>query len=190
MSESASVVTTPETGRIVRPVPVKVWDVFVRVSHWLLVILFAIAWYSGGIWDTPHLAAGYGVIAVIAARVVWGFIGSQNARFSSFVHGPRVTMQYIIDMLHMRAPRYVGHNPAGAAMVIALLVTIAVICISGVMMTTDAFWGVKWVDNLHAAASTFALILVGLHIGGVIYAGIEHGENLVRSMITGLKRGP
>ena len=190
MSGEISAVTTIETGRISRPVPVKVWDIFVRVSHWLLVILFALAWYSGGIWDAPHLAAGYGVIAVIVARVAWGFIGSENARFSSFVHGPRVTMRYIAGMLHMRAPRYVGHNPAGAAMVIALLATIAVICASGVMMTTDAFWGVKWVDNLHAASSTFALILVGLHIGGVIFASIEHSENLVRSMITGLKRGP
>ena len=99
-------------------------------------------------------------------------------------------MRYIAGMLHLRAPRYVGHNPAGAAMVITLLATIAVICASGVMMTTDAFWGVKWVDNLHAASSTFALILVGLHIGGVIFASIKHGENLVRSMITGLKRVP
>jgi cytochrome b len=190
MSGESSAVTTIEAGRISRPAPVKVWDVFVRVSHWLLVILFASAWYSGGIWDVPHLAAGYGVIAVVVARVVWGFICPGNARFSSFVHGPRVTMGYIAGMLRMRAPRYIGHNPAGAAMVIALLATIAVICASGVMMTTNAFWGVKWVDNLHAASSSFALILVGLHIGGVIFASIEHGENLVRSMITGLKRGP
>ncbi|MDP1590038.1 MAG: cytochrome b/b6 domain-containing protein, partial [Prosthecobacter sp.] len=74
------------------------------------------------------------------------------------------------------------------AMVIMLLGTLLIICTTGVMMTTDAFWGVQWVDNLHAAASTVALILIGLHIGGVIFSGIEHGENLVRAMITGMKR--
>ena len=96
--------------------------------------------------------------------------------------------RYIVDMLHMRAPRYLGHNPAGGAMVIVLLATLIVLCISGVMMTTDAFWGVKWVDRLHATASTIALVLVGLHVGGVIFASIEQGENLVRAMITGWKR--
>jgi cytochrome b len=92
------------------------------------------------------------------------------------------------DMVRMRAPRYLGHNPAGGAMVVALLAIILVICASGVMMTTDAFWGVEWVDVLHETASTIALVLVGLHVGGVILAGIEHGENLVRAMFTGRKR--
>ena len=146
--------------------------------------------YSGGIWDAPHLAAGYGVIAVVVARVFWGFIGPENARFSSFVHGPRVTMRYIAGMLHIARATLCWPQSGGSRHGDRAARNIAVICASGVMMTTDAFWGVKWVDNLHAASSTFALILVGLHIGGVIFASIEHGENLVRSMITGLKRGP
>lgn len=111
-----------------------------------------------------HLIAGYIVLGLIVARIVWGFIGSRYARFTDFVYGPRVILRYSADMLR--------------------------ICITGVMMTTDAFWGVQWVDNLHAAASTFALILIGLHIGGVIFSGIEHGEKLVRPMITGMKRAP
>ena len=179
---------TLEAGRETRPASVKVWDLFVRVFHWLLVVLFASAWYSGGIWDKPHLAAGYFVLALVVARIVWGFVGSRYARFSDFIYGPRVILRYMADMVRMRAPRYIGHNPAGGAMVITLLATLMVICISGAMMTTDAFWGVKWVDNLHAAASTTALVFVGLHIGGVIFASIEHGENLMRAMITGSKR--
>ena len=181
---------TLETGRIARPDSVKVWDLFVRVSHWLLVILFAVAWYSGGIWDNPHLAAGYFIFGLVVARIVWGFVGSPHARFSDFIYGPRTILLHIADMLRMRAPRYLGHNPAGGAMVIMLLATLIVICISGVMMTTDAFWGVKWVDRLHETASTIALVLVALHVGGVIFASIEHGENLVRAMITGRKRTP
>ena len=179
-----------ETGRIARPDSVKVWDLFVRVCHWLLVILFAVAWYSGGIWDNPHLAAGYFIFGLVVARIVWGFVGSPHARFSDFIYGPRTILLHIADMLRMRAPRYLGHNPAGGAMVIMLLATLIVVCISGVMMTTDAFWGVKWVDRLHETASTIALVLVALHVGGVIFASIEHGENLVRAMIIGRKRTP
>jgi cytochrome b len=187
-----SIVTTPtiDADRATRSASIKVWDPFVRVSHWLLVILFAGAWYSGGIWDTPHLVAGYGVLAIIVARIGWGFVGSRHARFSDFVCGPRTVLRYLTDMLHLRARRHVGHNPAGGAMVITLLVALLVLCATGVMMTTAAFWGVKWVDNVHAASSTFILVLIGLHIGGVIFAGIEHGENLVRAMITGSKRAP
>ena len=187
---SAEAGHTLETGRIARPDSVKVWDLFVRVSHWLLVILFAVAWYSGGIWDNPHLAAGYFIFGLVVARIVWGFVGSPHARFSDFIYGPRTILLHIADMLRMRAPRYLGHNPAGGAMVIMLLATLIVICISGVMMTTDAFWGVKWVDRLHETASTIALVLVALHVGGVIFASIEHGENLVRAMIIGRKRTP
>jgi cytochrome b len=167
---------------------VRVWDLFVRVFHWLLVIAFATAWYTGGIWDQPHLAAGYVVLALIVARIVWGFVGSRYARFSSFVYPPHTVVRYMRDMVHLRAPRYLGHNPAGGAMVIALLVVLLVLCITGIMMTTDTFWGVQWVDNLHSSASNIALILVALHVGGVVFASIEHGENLARAMITGFKR--
>jgi cytochrome b len=93
-------------------------------------------------------------------------------------------------MVHLRAARYLGHNPAGGAMVIALLAMLLILCITGIMMTTDAFWGVQWVDNLHSSASNIALFLVALHVGGVMFASIEHGENLARAMITGFKRSP
>ena len=115
------------TGYETQSMSVKVWDLFVRVFHWLLVILFAVAWYSGGIWDNPHLAAGYFILGLVAARIVWGFVGSQHARFSDFVYGPQAIVCYIADMLRMRAPRYLGHNPAGGAMVIMLLATLMVI---------------------------------------------------------------
>lgn len=177
-----------EAGRSAGPRLVKVWDIFVRLFHWSLVITFATAWYTGGIWDQPHLAAGYLVLALILARIIWGFVGSRYALFSDFVYPPRIIFRYMRDMAHLRAPRYLGHNPAGGAMVIALLTMLLVLCLTGIMMTTDAFWGVEWVDNLHATASNIALVLVALHVGGVVFASIEHGENLVRAMFTGFKR--
>jgi cytochrome b len=171
------------------PTPVvKVWDPFVRLFHWLLVIFFALAWYSGGIWDDPHLATGYIVAVLVFARIVWGFVGTRYARFRDFAYGPRAIFHYLVAMLRMKAPRYLGHNPAGGAMVFLLLGTLVVLCVTGILMTTDAFWGVQWVDDLHNFASTFALVLVALHIGGVVISSIEHRENLVTAMITGWKR--
>jgi cytochrome b len=90
----------------------------------------------------------------------------------------------------MKARRYLGHNPAGGLMVIALLLAIAAISLTGVMMTSDAFWGVRWVKEAHETAAYATLGLVALHVGGVIFASIEHGENLVRAMVTGRKRAP
>jgi cytochrome b len=167
---------------------VKVWDLCVRLFHWLLVIFFALAWYSGGIWGNPHLATGYTVAVLVFARIVWGFVGTRYARFRDFAFGPRAIVRYLVAMLRLKAPRYLGHNPAGGAMVFLLLGTLVVLCVTGILMTTDAFWGVQWVDDLHNFASTFALVLVALHIVGVITSSIEHRENLVTAMITGWKR--
>ena len=124
----------------------------------------------------------------VLARIVWGFTGSRYARFHDFLHGPRTILRYLADALHMRAPRYLGHNPAGGAMVVTLLATLLVLCATGIMLTLDAFWGVQWVDDLHGFASDFSLTLISLHVVGVILASLEHHENLIRAMITGRKR--
>jgi cytochrome b len=131
---------------------------------------------------------GYGVAVLVLARIVWGFVGSRYACFHDFIYSPQAIVRYLADILRLRPPRYLGHNPAGGAMVIALLATLVILCTSGVMMTTDAFWGVEWVDELHKTSSDISLILVGLHVTGVIIASLEHKENLIVAMITGWKR--
>lgn len=176
------------SGRVERPETVKVWDIFVRLFHWSLVGLFIFAYLTGDEWDNAHEIAGYCIMALIALRIVWGFIGTKHARFSSFVFSPATVIGFLRDSVYLRAKRYIGHNPAGGAMVIALLLSITTICVSGYLMTTDMFWGEEWVEEVHEAAVNGTLILVALHIGGVVLASIEHGENLVRSMITGKKR--
>lgn len=175
-------------GEAVSPATVRVWDPLVRLFHWSLVGLFAFAFLTGDEWQKPHEFAGYVIGGLIAFRLVWGLIGSRHARFSSFVYRPSTVAGFLADTVRLKARRYLGHNPAGGLMVIALLGVIAVISISGWMMTTDAYWGVGWVEELHEAAAFTALGLIALHIGGVIVAGFEHGENLVRAMITGRKR--
>lgn len=170
------------------PATVRVWDPFVRLFHWSLVILFATAWLTGDEVQNIHETSGYIIAGLLAARVIWGLIGAQHARFSDFIYRPATVVGFLVDMARGRASRYIGHNPAGGAMVIALIATIAGIAGTGIMMTTDMFWGVSWVEDLHEVLSTLALVLVGLHVVGVVVASFEHRENLVRSMFTGRKR--
>jgi cytochrome b len=170
--------------------PVKVWDPFVRLFHWGLAASFAIAWITADDWDTLHHWAGYAAASLIALRLVWGLIGTQYARFTQFIKSPKATLGYLRDILSGREHRYVGHNPAGAAMIVALLLAMSGCALTGWMYTTDAFWGVDWVEETHEFLANALLALVLLHIGGVVIASLRHHENLIRSMITGRKRRP
>ncbi|MEN6541912.1 cytochrome b/b6 domain-containing protein [Parvibaculum sp.] len=179
---------TLDAGRDTRPATVRVWDPLVRIFHWSLVAAFAIAWATGDELQSVHETTGYAIAALVAIRVVWGLVGSTHARFSDFIYRPSTVIRYLVDTMMFRAKRYIGHNPAGGAMVMALLAMLAALCGTGILMTTDAFWGVEWVEEVHEALANLALILVGLHIAGVFAASIEHRENLVRAMFTGRKR--
>jgi cytochrome b len=186
MPTDLAIIETP--GPVARQGETKVWDPLVRVFHWGLVLAFLAAWATGDEIKRLHIAAGYCVIGLVVFRIAWGFVGGKYARFADFVRGPRAVAGYLRDTAALRARRYLGHNPAGGAMVIALLLMLSVIGGTGFMMTTDAFWGVGWVQDAHETAVSLTLGLVVLHILGVIVASYEHGENLVRAMITGRKR--
>jgi cytochrome b len=168
----------------------RVWDVFVRVFHWGLVASFTVAWISGDDWKTLHLWAGYSAAALITMRLVWGVIGTPHARFGRFVRSPLVVANYLKDVATGREARHLGHNPAGGAMILVLLTTLVGLCVSGWLLTTDAFWGSEVMENIHETLANFALVLVGLHIAGVMWASFRHHENLVCSMFTGKKRAP
>lgn len=180
--------TLTEADRDSRPAEVRVWDPLVRLFHWSLVAGFAIAWLTGDEIKSLHNAVGYVVLGLVAFRLIWGLVGTRHARFSDFVRRPAVILEFLKDMLRGRAKRYIGHNPAGGAMIVALLATVGVISATGILMTTDAFWGAEWLEELHEGSVNFGLVLVGLHVMGVIFASFEHGENLVRAMVTGRKR--
>ncbi len=169
-------------------VMVKVWDPLVRLFHWSLVAAFSITWLTGEEMGWLHARAGYAIMALLAIRVTWGLFSAGHARFSDFVYRPSTVLAHLVDTLRMRTRRYLGHNPAGGAMIVLLLAMLAVTAGTGYMLTTDAFWGVRWVRELHQAIATATLVFVGLHVLGVIVASFEHRENLVRAMITGKKR--
>ena len=175
-------------GGVTPPVEIRVWDPLVRVFHWSLAALFVFAYATGDEVERLHIAAGYAIAGLIALRIVWGFVGPRHARFADFVRSPRAILVYLRDKALHKAQRYVGHNPAGGAMIIALLVLLAATGATGYMMTTDAYWGVKWIEEIHEACANLTVGLVTLHVLGVVIESFAHRENLVKSMVTGRKR--
>ena len=166
---------------------VRVWDPFVRIFHWSLVGLFVLAFATGDETEWLHLAAGYAIAGLVALRILWGFVGPRHARFADFVRSPQAIVAYLSGVATGRAPRHLGHNPAGGAMVLALIAMITAIAVTGFMMTTDSYWGAEWVEDLHEGLVYATLGLVGLHVSGVVLTGLAHRENLVKAMVTGKK---
>jgi cytochrome b len=167
---------------------VRVWDPAVRIFHWSLAVSILIAWLTGDEWMDVHIWAGYVAAALIAFRLLLGFVGTPHARFSDFARSPLALLRYARDVITGRDARYLGHNPAGGIMILALMATVAAIAITGWMQTRDAFWGEEWLEELHETLANGLLVLIFLHIAGVIFASVRHSENLVLAMITGNKR--
>ncbi len=200
---------------------VAVWDPIVRYGHWALVVAFAIAFLTaeeeGGSPHALHVWGGYIVGAIVVLRVLWGFVGPNYARFSDFVCGPIAAARYLVDLLAGHARRFLGHSPAGGAMVIALLVCLAGTVATGVVaygergkgplaadgavvtavahaeeneggLAEGAEGGKSIVGEVHGALANITLALVVLHVLGVGLASYAHRENLIAAMLTGQKR--
>jgi cytochrome b len=199
-----------------------VWDPLVRFGHWTLVAAFAAAYLSAeeeaGAPDPLHEWGGYVVGAIVVLRVLWGFVGPRHARFSDFVCGPVEALVYLRDLLLGRSRRYLGHSPAGGAMVVALLFFLAATVATGLMARRDQGQGPlahngamlassahadadetmrgtrpeggpeSAMGELHGVLANITLGLVVLHILGVALASIVHRENLVLAMVNGRKR--
>jgi cytochrome b len=171
----------------VAPTDVRVWDPLVRILHWTLAIAFLGAYALESPRDL-HETLGWTAVVAVAVRIAWGFVGPQQARFANFVPTPAGLFGYARDVAKRREPRYIGHNPAGGAMVVALLSIVLVLGITGWMMGLDALWGADWVSELHEVAANTGIVLVLMHWFGVAWESLRHRENLVRAMVTGRKR--
>lgn len=183
-------------------VTVKVWDRFLRFFHWTLAACFATAFISGEVHaSTLHELVGYLLCLLLAARVYWGFKGTEYARFRAFMFPVRETLAYTRAMIKGNPGHYFGHNPAGALMVFGLLGVLVVILVSGFLSLGMIDFGgpLAFLANrvsdetsyafrhLHVFLTHAALVLVALHLQGVLVGSIQHKENLVKAMITGNK---
>jgi len=181
---------------------VKVWDPFVRIFHWVLVLSFFIAYLTEEDFLTIHSFAGYTVLILLVLRIVWGVIGTRHARFSDFTYSPQTIKAFIKDTLNLKAKRYLGHNPAGGAMILFMIVSLLITTLTGLAVygleeqagplaswftQKESFWG-EFFEEVHELFSNFTLLLIFIHIAGVIVESFIHKENLVKSMVDGMKR--
>jgi len=180
---------------------IKVWDPLVRIFHWSLAGAFFIAYLTEDDWLDIHVFAGYTIAGLITFRLLWGLIGTRHARFSDFVRPPREVLAYLKAMVTLHPKRYIGHNPAGGAMVILLIFSLLMTTSSGILLLGAeeqagpvahwftqpvGFWG-DALEGLHEFFANFTLLLVVVHVFGVLVESLIHKENLVSAMVTGFK---
>jgi cytochrome b len=177
---------------------IQVWDLPLRIFHWLLVIAFVIAFITENDFLTLHVWVGYLIAGLLVFRIIWGFIGGKHARFADFLCRPGKSIAYLNDALKHKAKHYIGHNPAGAAMIVLLLVSLLITTVTGfavygaeenagplasIGMQNEDFW-----EEAHELFANATLLLVIIHILGVAFESFLHQENLVKSMFNGIKR--
>ena len=167
--------------------PILVWDVPVRIFHWLLVLSCVGAWVTSeserlAVW---HLAFGYTAGLLVMLRVVWGFVGSRYARFSSFASTPGATLAYLRAMLTGRSAHSLGHNPLGGWMIWALLSCVLLTVASGYLLYHEIL---DW-DDLHEGFANLGLSLVVVHVAAALLMGRVEKQSLVKAMLNGKKLG-
>ncbi|ALG67072.1 cytochrome b/b6 domain-containing protein [Beggiatoa leptomitoformis] len=181
---------------------IPVWDLPVRLFHWILVLLIV------GLWATTeedvyydmtlHTYLGYSVLALVLFRILWGFVGSKHARFSDFIYGIPATLAYLKHLPSRQPSAYIGHNPVGGWSVIFLLLALLVQTGTGLfadddIFTTGAF--AKFVSSdtshflteVHEINFNILMLLVGLHIAAILFYRFYKRVNLVKPMIVGTK---
>lgn len=181
---------------------VKVWDLPTRLFHWGLVIVVSGAAFTGFIepewWLSLHVWFGYAVLALLLFRLVWGFAGSRYSRFSSFLYARTETLVFLGDLIRGKPSHYLGHNPAAALMVFALLATFAGIVLTGLCVLGGTenqgpfaalvpYWLGEGFEEVHEILAIVLLFLVTGHLLGVIVESLLTSENLAKSMFTGTK---
>lgn len=164
-----------------------VWDLPTRVFHWLLALSFVVAFLTAESerWRDAHVLLGYTAGGLLVFRLLWGFVGTRYARFSSFVFGPRAVVEYLRSLAARRPQHFVGHNPVGALVIFAMFALLAVVVASGWAIFAEV--GPEALEELHEAAANATLALVFVHIAGVVVSSRLHRENLIGAMINGYK---
>lgn len=167
---------------------IRVWDLPVRVFHWLMAFSFAGAYLTAELerWRLVHVTLGYTMAGLVCFRLLWGLAGTRYARFANFVRGPRATFAYVQSLFSGNPQHFTGHNPAGSVAIVLMLALALAAAGSGwVLYTTQAG---EWMEEVHELLANLMLGVVALHLAGVFASSLIHRQNLVKSMITGRKR--
>ncbi|MGX7002274.1 cytochrome b/b6 domain-containing protein [Caballeronia sp. KNU42] len=182
--------------------PVLVWDIPTRLFHWLVVVLVAAAYATSRLnWMDWHVRIGEALLALVLFRLLWGFFGSETARFHSFLKAPAAAWQHLRHLFRRDADLQVGHNPAGGWMVLLLLVLLLGETLSGLYVNNDVAddgpltqWVPAAIANaitaLHTILWEALLAAVALHVLAIAVYAVAKGHNLLRPMLTGRKRLP
>jgi cytochrome b len=182
--------------------PVLVWDVPTRLFHWLVVVLVAAAYVTSKLnWMDWHVRIGETLLALVLFRLLWGFFGSETARFHSFLKAPAAAWQHLRHVFHREADLQVGHNSAGGWMVVLLLALLLGETLSGIYVNNDVAddgpltqWVPAAIANaitaLHTILWDALLAAVVLHVLAIAVYALAKGHNLLRPMVTGRKRLP
>lgn len=175
-----------------------VWDLPVRLFHWSLVILICISFYTGSVGGFKemdyHMLSGYAILALVIFRILWGFVGSRNARFTSFLKGPSSTLRYLKEQ---EGPM-VGHNPLGGLSIIAILLVLVVQVGTGLFANDDimtegplvhlvSYDTSRELTEIHEINRFILLGLIVLHLAAVLFYTFAKRDNLILPMITGRK---
>ena len=169
----------------IRSVPV--WDRFVRLFHWSLVTCIVLNYAVLDDGEALHQWTGYAAVALVMARIVWGFVGPLHARFADFVPNPRHLRDHLRQLASGQHEVRRGHNPLGGLMVLALLGLVLAVGTTGWMQTLGAFWGEAWLQDLHATLATTMVSFAGLHAVAALVMGRIERTRLVKAMFTGTK---
>lgn len=186
---------------------IRVWDLPLRIFHWVLLVLVVCTILSVELGDVVpwamdwHPRLGYTVLAMILFRLVWGVVGGTHARFASFVKGPGAILAYLRGLRTAASPA-IGHNPLGALSVLALLLSLGVQAVTGLFLNDDDFFieaplykhvsegTAHLLREIHEVNATLLFILIGLHVLAIVFYRVVKRENLILPMVTGRKDVP
>ena len=179
---------------------VNVWDLPTRLFHWTLVGLMILQWWSAENSDTMdwHLRGGYVVLTLVLFRLIWGFMGSDTARFSDFLRGPGAALAYVKALVRGETPLYLGHNPMGGWSIVALLTLLLIQTGTGLFANDDILiegplydWVSKsasdWLTTVHKLNFNLLLLVIAVHISAVLFYLLVKRENLIHPMLSGRK---
>ena len=192
---------TADTGQAMGSAPriVLVWDIFIRVFHWLIVALVAAAYATWRLnWMVWHGWVGDAVLTLVLFRLSWSVFGGETARFSRLLTSPRTVLQHLQHSFRREPDRQVGHNPAGGWMVLILLALLLAETLTGLYVANDIAdegplteivpaWAANAIASSHAILWDALLAAIVLHILAIAAFAAVKGQNLLRPMITGTK---